>query len=105
MIDFYIDFWSVLAPEMIPKSIKNGHEAQGRPKWVNWSQKVAQSEPIGINWSQKVAQSEPIGAKRPPKVSQGSPGGAKGEPKDDQNASKNRPSANVAKMIDFYMDF
>ena len=68
-----------------------------------WSPEVSKMEP-------KDAQSEPTGAKRSPKGSprepkgspkgaKGSQKGAKGEPKGDQDASKNRPSDKVAKMM------
>ena len=58
--------------------------------------KDAQSEPIGAKRSPKGTTREPKGI---PKGAKGSPKGAKGEPKDDQNASKNRPSDKVAKMM------
>ena len=73
------------------------------PKVRKLSPEVSKMEP-------KDAKSEPTGAKRSPKGSprepkgsqkgaKGSQKGAKGEPKGDQDASKNRPSDKVAKMM------
>ena len=81
-------------PKMTPGDPKN---EKIDPRVTKMAPKYTKSEPFGAKRSPKGSQREPKGSLREPK---GPQKGAKSEPRGDQNASKNRSSEKIPKMME-----